>query len=107
MGLGTGSGSGTGVAVPLGEGLTGWVAKRGQALMVESLSSDVRTRTHTWLSREKLSSYLAVPLKLGRKTVGVLEIFTQEPRAFSMEEIKLLTQFARRARLADRLVVES
>jgi GAF domain-containing protein len=93
-------------ALPLGEGLTGWVAKRGKALTVESLADDPRARAHAWLSRERLASYLAVPLKISRRTVGVVEIYTQEPRAFSEDEVKLLTQFARRARVAERLEME-
>jgi GAF domain-containing protein len=92
--------------IPIGEGLTGWVARRGKALAVSSVTDDVRSKLHTWLTRERLASYLAVPLKLGRKTVGVVEIFTQDTRAFSEEEIKLLSQFARRARVAERLSVE-
>lgn len=94
-------------SLPLGEGLAGWVAKRGQALTVESLADEPRSHAHGWLHREKLSSYLAIPLKVGRKTVGVLEIYAQEPRAFTDDEVKLLMQFARRARLADRLVVDA
>ncbi len=94
-------------SLALGDGLTGWVAKRGHALTVDSLADEPRSRAHGWLSREKLASYLAVPLKTGRKTVGVLEIFTQEPRIFTQDEVKLLTQFTRRARLADRLVVDA
>jgi len=93
-------------ALPLGEGLTGWVARRGKPLAVEALSDDPRARAHAWLSRERLASYLAVPLKMGRRTVGVVEIFTQEPRDFTEDEVKLLVQFARRARVAERLVLE-
>jgi GAF domain-containing protein len=93
--------------IPLGEGLAGWVARRGKPLVIPLLSDEPRSRQHAWLSRERLSSYLGVPLKIGRRTVGVVEIYTQEPRIFNAEEIKLLTQFARRARVADRLVLES
>jgi GAF domain-containing protein len=92
--------------IPLGEGLAGWVARRGKPLVIPLLSEEPRSRQHTWLNRERLSSYLGVPLKSGRRTVGVVEIYTQEPRVFNAEEIKLLTQFARRARVADRLIME-
>jgi GAF domain-containing protein len=71
--------------IPLGHGLAGWVAKRGQSLILTNLEDDPRSRVHAWLSRDKLASYLAVPLKAGRRTVGVVEIYTQEPRAFSKE----------------------
>ncbi len=90
--------------IPLGDGLTGWVAKRGKVLAIEALMEDARTQAHGWLTKERLASYLAVPLKMGRKTVGVIEIFTQDARSFNDEEIKLLSQFARRARVAERLV---
>jgi GAF domain-containing protein len=93
--------------IPIGEGLTGWVAKRGKALAIEALMGDSRTQAHGWLTKEKLASYLAVPLKIGRKTVGVIEIFTQDARSFNDDEIKLLSQFARRARVAERLVVQA
>lgn len=93
--------------VPLGSGLCGWVARRGQSLALMDLSSDPRSREHAWLSRDRLSSYLAVPLKSNRHTVGVIEIYTIEPREFSREEVQLLATFARRARLAERLLLDA
>ncbi|HZT44106.1 MAG TPA: GAF domain-containing protein [Chthonomonadaceae bacterium] len=93
------------VIVPLGAGLSGWVARRGQSLLLTNLEEDPRSRAHTWLSRDKLTSYLAVPLKSDRRTVGVVEIYTQEPREFSKEEVQLLATFARRARVADKMAI--
>lgn len=93
--------------LPLGEGLAGWVARRGRAAVVEDLAADPRSRAYGWLARDPLASYIGVALKTGRKTVGVLELYTQEPRTFSPEEVKLLTQFVRRARIAERLALES
>ena len=94
------------VEVPLGEGLTGWVARRGQALRVTGLADDPRSRQHAWLARERLTSYLGIPLKLGRRTVGVVEIYNHELRVYSDEEVKMLIQFARRSRLAERLAID-
>jgi GAF domain-containing protein len=94
-------------AMPLGQGLGGWVARRGQSLVLANLDEDSRSRAHSWLNRDKLVSYLAVPLKSGRRTVGVVEIYTLEPRDFSKEEVKLLSTFARRARVADRMALEA
>ena len=93
--------------VPLGSGLCGWVAKRGQSLLLADLEEDPRSRTHSWLSRDRLVSYLGVPLKAGRRTFGVVEIYTQEPREFSKEEAQLLSTFARRARVADKMALEA
>ena len=92
-------------SIPLGQGLTGWVARRGQSLMITELEADSRSQAHNWLKRDKQASYLGIPLKLDRRTVGVIEIYTQEPREFSPDEVRLLSAFARRARLADKLVI--
>ncbi len=94
-------------SVPIGQGLCGWVAKRGQSLALPSLEADPRSRAHAWLNRDRLASYLAVPLKAGRRTVGVVEIYTQEPREFSQEEVQLLSTFARRARVAEKIALEA
>ncbi len=90
--------------VQLGHGLTGWVARRGQSLMLTSLHDDARAQTHTGFHRDNLASYLGVPLKAGRRTVGVIEIFSQQPREFTREEVQLLSTFVRRARLAERML---
>lgn len=92
--------------VALGSGLSGWVARRGQSLVLTDLSADPRSHHHSWLQRERLTSYLAVPLKAGRRTVGVVEIYTQEPREFTREEVQLLTMFTRRARIAEKIARE-
>lgn len=93
--------------IPMGQGLAGTVARRGKALAIEHLAEDPRARAHTWLAREHLTSYLGIALKVDRRTVGVLEIYTQQPRVFTPDEIKLLAQFAKRARVAERLVGKS
>ena len=92
---------------PLGAGLCGWVAKRGQSLILSDLNADPRSRFHAWLSRDRLSSYLAVPLKAERRVVGVIEIYAQEPRDFTREEALLLSTFSRRARLAEKIAQEA
>jgi len=89
--------------INVGTGLTGWVAARGRALVVPTLADDPRTREHAWGGRESLASYLGLPLKAGRRTTGVLELMTREPRVFAAEEVRLLTQFITRARIGERL----
>ena len=93
--------------VAMGAGLSGWVAKRGQSLVLANVQDDPRSRTHAWLSRDRLTSYLAVSLKAGRRAVGVIEIYTLEPRVFTAEEVQLLSTFSRRARLAEKIAQEA
>lgn len=92
--------------VPLGQGLCGWVARRGQSLVLTDLDADPRSRAHPWLGRDRQSSYLAVPLKAGRRTVGVAEIYSQEPREFTREEVRLLSTFTRRAKVAEKIAMD-
>jgi GAF domain-containing protein len=75
--------------------------------VLTDLESDPRSRTHSWLHRDRLASYLAVPLKAGRRTVGVVEIYTQEPREFTKEEVQLLATFTRRAKVAEKIALET
>ncbi len=92
--------------VPLGQGLSGWVARRGQSLMLATLEGDARAQWHTWLHRENLTSYMGIPLKSGHRTVGVLEVYTLDPRIFTKEEAQLLSTFARRARVVEKLALQ-
>ncbi|MBM3496704.1 MAG: GAF domain-containing protein, partial [Armatimonadetes bacterium] len=102
--------SGAGVApaseIAIGEGLTGWVAARGRSLIVPALSEDPRRLAHNWAGRETLASYIGLPVKDRRRTTGVLELMTREPRAFAPEEVRLLSQFITRARIGERLQEE-
>jgi len=90
----------------LNTGLCGWVGRRRKALVIHNLDDDVRSQSHVWLSRDKMASYLAVPIRSDRRVVGVVELYTLEPRAFTREEVQLFTTFVRRARVAEKLMME-
>jgi len=91
-------------SIALGQGLAGWVARRGQSLMIADMQEDARAQGNTGVHRDHRTAYLGVPLKTGRRTVGVIEIYAQGPREFTRDEIQLLSTFARRARLAERML---
>lgn len=91
-------------SIPFGTGLAGWVWRRAQSLSIEQTELDVRTASHPWMARDHVSSYLGIPLRIGRQTVGVLEVYTQDVRIFAKDEIELVVAFARRARLTNALV---
>lgn len=90
-------------SLKVGQGLAGWIAKRGQTLIVPSLDDDSRSTASTWLQRDKMHSYAGIPLKIGRQTVGVIECYSQKPRDFSEDEIKILSLFADRSGIAKTL----
>ncbi len=88
----------------MGEGFAGWVAKRGQSLTLSNLQEDLRSAAHAWLKKDHLNSYLAVPLKAGRHIVGVIEIYTLAQRDFTKDEVQLLSTFARRSKVAEKMI---
>ncbi|HLH79279.1 MAG TPA: GAF domain-containing protein [Chthonomonas sp.] len=87
----------------LGQGLAGWVAKRGQSLIVPLLLEDDRAQSYAWLQRDHMASYLGVPVKVDKQVVGVVEVYSSEPDRFDKEEAKLLTAFLNRTTLGEKL----
>ncbi len=92
--------------VAVGTGLAGWVARRGQSLTLPDVMQDARSSAHIWMLREQPASYLAVPIRAARQTLGVLEITTSEYREFERDDARLLTLFARRVRFSETLKYE-
>jgi two-component system NarL family sensor kinase len=78
--------------VPLGRGLTGWVARHGQP----RLANDVR-REPLYIvgpGREATRSELDVPLKLGERILGVLNVESERAGAFAAEDVPYLQGLA-------------
>jgi signal transduction histidine kinase len=78
--------------VPLGRGLTGWVARHGQP----RLANDTR-REPLYIvgpGREATRSELDVPLKLGERILGVLNVESERVHAFAAEDVPYLQGLA-------------
>ena len=100
--------------IPLSDGgrgpetATSFVARRGRTLTIEDFAKDMRFVLPTFAARERVVGYLGVPLKLGKDVLGVLEIYTREPRRFTPDEMRLMITFASQASvgLQNALLVE-
>ncbi|MCE9644662.1 MAG: GAF domain-containing protein [Chloroflexi bacterium] len=82
----------------LGEGLTSKIIQTGEPLL---LNKDIKTRRRelgtTLVGREALS-YLGVPVKSGRDTIGVLSVqSTTAEDVFNKDDLRLLTTIAANA----------
>ena len=90
------------------ETATAFVARRGRSLTIDDFAKDMRFVLPAFAAREKITGYLGVPLKLGKEVLGVLEVYTREPRRFTADEIRLLITFASQASvgLQNALLVE-
>ena len=77
----------------IGRGVTGWVAKTGKPLRLADTTTDSR-----YISvRQDIRSELAVPLLLEGQLIGVLNVDSTRPDAFSQAEEDLLVALANQA----------
>jgi GAF domain-containing protein/ActR/RegA family two-component response regulator/anti-sigma regulatory factor (Ser/Thr protein kinase) len=72
------------------EGITGWVAKTGESLVVGDVSQEPRYVS----GKEGCRSEIAVPLKLKGEIMGVLDAESEKLFAFGDKDIRILTQLA-------------
>lgn len=84
--------------IKVGEGICGWVAEYKQALNVPDVNQDPR---YLELLRTTQSE-LAVPILLGERLVGVLDIESPTPGKFSEDEQRLLEAVANQVAAAIR-----
>lgn len=87
-------------AIPLGDGIVGKVAARGQPLIVANVQTDKRFLNRALAEREGLVSLLSVPLIVRGQTVGVFSSYTSAPHDFTPKEIELFQTLANQTALA-------
>lgn len=83
----------------LGEGFTGWVAQRGEPLLVNDANSDSRGRTIPGTD-EVDESMLVVPMRYDAVTIGVITLSKLGLNGFGPEDLRLLTILADQAATA-------
>ena len=71
----------------LGKGITGWVAEKGESLLV----NDVRKDSRYIVYDESIGSEICVPLKVGQKVIGVIDAQSKALNAFSDDDLRLLS----------------
>ena len=87
--------------LPLGEGLAGYVASTGQPLAISNVEEDARfaaafAQKVAYIPR----NILCVPMILGERTVGVLEMLDKRgDHPFGVRDIEILGHFAKLAAL--------
>jgi signal transduction histidine kinase len=79
--------------VPVGVGLSGWVIKHGDPLIVPDLALD--PRSIRWSQMVNFQAYAGVPMRARGRAMGVLSIIRARGLPyFNMEEVALLTTIA-------------
>ncbi len=91
-----------GMVIPKGQGIVGWIAEHGEALIIEDVSRDPRFSPDIdKLTRLQTKSIIGVPLKNNGKVFGVIELINKlDGGAFSPLELSLLSTIADFAAIA-------
>ncbi len=80
------------------EGLVGWVAGNGRPLLVNDVLQDSRYIPHDLVSQTR--SELDLPLRAGRRLIGVLSLQSDKTAAFLQEDIPFLQSLADQVAIA-------
>jgi K+-sensing histidine kinase KdpD len=82
------------VRLGLGQGVTGAVAEQGRPLSVPDVRLEPRFEWVQGLDQERFLSMLSVPVLVGDRLVGVLNVQTSEVRKHRSQEVALLMAIA-------------
>ncbi len=75
------------VRIPFGDGMAGWVAEKGETLILPQISAEARKDPHL---RFQVSSAICVPLRSRLRTLGVIQLFNLPDENFSEYAISFL-----------------
>jgi len=90
------------VRLKRGQGLAGWVAEQGQAIVVPNTSTDTRfAKFFDDITKEETKSVVAVPVRFRDQTLGVIELVNcVGAEGFSARDLGLLEALADYAAIA-------
>jgi len=82
------------VVMPVGEGITGWVAESRRPAVVPDVSKEPHWKWVPGLDEDRFHSMLSVPIESGPRLVGVLNVQSAEQRDFNSGDIDFLRAIA-------------
>lgn len=89
----------TETAVPIGEGVAGWVAEHQKPLLVANVTND--PRFHLVAARDEIHSAMSVPLLTPKDMLGVINVArTSTTQPYSRQDLQLLGTMAGQIALA-------
>src|ERR1700682_1716071 len=82
------------VVMPVGDGITGWVAESRRPAVVPDVSKEPHWKWVPGLDEDRFHSMLSVPIESGPRLVGVLNVQSAEKREFNSGDIDFLRAIA-------------
>jgi len=86
--------------IKVGESISGRAILGRQPIAVPDVTLEKQYRFPGIARREKVVSMLCVPMMIGKRAIGVINVYTPEARQFGEAEIKLLQAVANQAAVA-------
>jgi uroporphyrinogen-III synthase len=78
--------------LPLGQGITGWVAEHREPVAVsQHASQDARFRVFHELPEDSFEAFLSVPILSRGRVVGVINLQHREPHTYTRRQIRLIS----------------
>ena len=78
--------------IPIGEGITGWVARKRQMVAISNgATRDKRFRRFTQLPEDRFEAFLSVPILAGGRLIGVLNLQHRQRHEHSQRETRLVS----------------
>lgn len=89
-------------AMSLGQSITGKIVAENRVIAIADVRDDtlIIEEHRRVLIDAGYRSFLGVPLRLGKKVIGTINLYSKKERAFLPEEIDLITAFADQAAIA-------
>lgn len=85
----------------IADSLLHWYVARQEPVVIYDISQDPRIQMHReYIRKNRLCSYLGVPLVVEKKTIGILHILTCEPKVFMAEDIEFFKTLGGQAAIA-------
>ena len=82
------------VVMPVGDGITGWVAESRRPAVVPDVSKEPHWKWVPGLDEDRFHSMLSVPIESGPRLIGVLNVQSAEKRDFNAGDIDFLRAIA-------------
>lgn len=84
------------IHLQIGQGLVGWVAKTGEAVIVPDVATDSRYVA----ANPATKSEIVAPLKIDGRIIGVLNLESNHPAAYNRKSLELISAFASQAAIS-------
>ena len=90
------------VRMPVGQGISGWVAAHGQPYLSNDLDAEqtVLPAQRTAGTNRRMGAYMAAPLTVGDRVIGILQINSTAKHVYSRRDLALLAEVAERCAVA-------